>query len=39
MLFADGDAARALTTAGLSVPRVEAGLADEFARIKAERQA
>ena len=39
VLFADGDAARALTAAGLSVPRVEAGLADEFARIKAERQA
>ncbi len=39
VLFADGDAARVLTAAGLSVPRVEAGLADEFARIKAERRA
>ncbi len=39
VLFADGDAARALTAAGLSVPRVEAALADEFARIRAERQA
>jgi hypothetical protein len=37
VLFADGDAARALTEAGLSVPRVEAALADEFARIKAQR--
>ncbi len=39
VLFADGDAARALTAAGLSVPRVEAALADEFARIRAERHA
>jgi hypothetical protein len=39
VLFADGDAARALTAAGLSVPGVEAALGGEFARIKAERHA
>jgi Clp amino terminal domain, pathogenicity island component len=38
-LFAEGDAAGTLTAAGLSVNRVGAALADEFARIKAERRA
>jgi ATP-dependent Clp protease ATP-binding subunit ClpA len=38
LLFAEGDAARTLTAAGLSVARVEAGIAEEFARIKAERR-
>ena len=38
ILFADGDAARTLVAAGLSAGRAEAALADEFARIQAQRR-
>jgi hypothetical protein len=37
-LFAEGEVARTLTRAGLSVENVEAGITQEFARVKAERQ-
>jgi hypothetical protein len=39
VLFAEGDAAQTLTSIGLSVVRVEALLADEFAKIQAQRRA
>jgi ATP-dependent Clp protease ATP-binding subunit ClpA len=39
LLFAEGDAAQTLIAAGLDAGRVEAGLADEFARIQASRRA
>jgi hypothetical protein len=39
LLFAEGDAAQTLIAAGLDADRVEAGLADEFARIQASRRA
>jgi hypothetical protein len=39
ILFADGDAAQPLLAAGLDPGRVESAVADEFARIQAQRQA
>jgi hypothetical protein len=38
ILLADGDAAKTLVAAGLGAGRVEAALADEFARIQAQRR-
>jgi hypothetical protein len=38
ILFADGDAAQPFTSAGLDVGRVEAWLAEAFAKIQAERR-
>jgi len=37
ILFADGDAAQALVATGLDAGRVEAAIADEFARIQSQR--
>jgi ATP-dependent Clp protease ATP-binding subunit ClpA len=39
ILFADGDAARTLVSTGLDADRAEASIADEFARIQAQRRA